>query len=134
VRDRSRRSSCHARGVSSADRQPSGVLIAWRSDAGPGTQVELAWDANREPDIAGYQLYRDDAPGVAVLPATQIGSTDLTTTSFIDRAPGESGTWHYVVTAVDTSGNESPPPTRSRSCSMTAHPSASPVPPAGRAA
>ena len=64
--------------------------------------VELSWDANSEPDLAGYIVYRsvnggafEKVANVSEIPA------------YSDK-PVEAGkTYRYVVTAIDKSGNES---------------------------
>ena len=70
-----------------------------------GPFVRLAWDANTEPDLAGYRVYQSRVSGrytgwkrVLEMPAGIEACT-------IDRLP--QGTYFWVVTAFDTSGNES---------------------------
>ena len=66
----------------------------------PGTaQVALAWNANTEPDLAGYKVFRD---GVLLTPVP-IPTPAYTDSMLID------GTYSYTVTAVDNSGIESAP-------------------------
>ncbi len=68
--------------------------------------LTVTWDANQEPDLAGYKLYASTNPGVyaapiATLPkdvtAQQVTGLQLNTT------------YYFRVTAFDTSGNESHP-------------------------
>jgi fibronectin type 3 domain-containing protein len=66
--------------------------------------VELYWTANSEPDLAGYTVYRSATPGAGYSPLTP---SPIAGTTYIDPVPGP-GTYYYVVTAVDASGNESP--------------------------
>ena len=75
--------------------------------------LKLAWDANTEPDIAGYNVYyKEDSSS---LPFNGIGSTegaspinvhDQTTTTISGLDP--SRTYYIAVTAYNTSGLESP--------------------------
>ena len=64
-------------------------------------QLDLAWDANTETDLDHYNVYRSTTSG---------GPYDLiaspTTNSYSDVGLTASTTYYYVVSAVDTSGNE----------------------------
>ena len=76
---------------------PTG-LIATDGD----TQVSLDWDNNTEADLAGYNVYRSTTSGTgyAIIETTTVSEytdTDLT----------NGTTYYYVVTALDTSNNES---------------------------
>lgn len=68
------------------------------------TTIDLAWTVNTESDIAGYNVYRSTtlASGYAKVNA---GLVD--TGIYADANLSASTTYFYVVTAVDTSGNES---------------------------
>jgi len=68
------------------------------------TQISLSWNANAEPDLAGYNLLRSTTSGG---PYTQINGTLLTGTSYLDTGLTNGTTYFYVATAVDTSTNES---------------------------
>jgi len=77
-----------------------------------GLDVTLAWDANTEPDLAGYKLYyKTDAAGP---PYTGTGATegdspidvfDVTQCTVHGLANGV--TYYFVVTAYDSENNES---------------------------
>lgn len=63
--------------------------------------LALAWDANTEPDIAGYKIYYGKVSGtydhsVNVGNVVQFTVTGLT-----------NGTWYFAVTAENTSNLES---------------------------
>ena len=67
------------------------------------TNVTLQWDANTEPDLAGYRIYRSAASGSGyVLKGTVLQPS----TQFID-ANVPDGTWYWVATAFDTDNLES---------------------------
>jgi hypothetical protein len=66
------------------------------------TTVTLAWDANTEPDLAGYRLYESPAAGG---PYTAIQTLGLVTTTAVPGLPDGLRCW--VLTARDTIGNES---------------------------
>jgi fibronectin type 3 domain-containing protein len=67
-------------------------------------QVSLSWDANAETDLAGYNVYRGISAGG---PYTKLNATLVTDASYSDTGLTNGITYYYVVTAVDTSTNES---------------------------
>lgn len=73
---------------------PPGSLVAVPAE----TAVRLAWNASPEDDVAGYLVYRAEAPGAAYVRLTP---TPITTTTYIDRTVERGKTYSYVVTAVD---------------------------------
>jgi fibronectin type 3 domain-containing protein len=76
---------------------PTG-LSAWPTDYA----VVLSWDSNVESDTAGYNIYRSLTSGSNY---TFISYT--TNTSYTDSGLTNGTTYYYVITAIDTSGNES---------------------------
>jgi hypothetical protein len=83
------------------DKFPPAAPAAVRAIASTAS-IELSWDANTEPDLAGYRVYRSTDGGafekiadVNELPA------------YSDRAVEHGKTYRYAITAVDKSGNES---------------------------
>ncbi|MBI3029149.1 MAG: hypothetical protein HYY64_06530 [Candidatus Rokubacteria bacterium] len=73
---------------------PPGSLVAVPAE----TAVRLAWSASPEEDVAGYLVYRAEAPGAAYVRLTP---ASITTTTYIDRTVERGKTYSYVVTAVD---------------------------------
>ena len=74
--------------------------------ATPGDrQIALDWDDNTEPDFTGYRIYRTTTSGSGY---TLIAS-NWTTSQFTDTGLTNGLTYHYTVTAQDTSSNESTP-------------------------
>jgi len=65
--------------------------------------VSLDWNDSSEPDFSGYAVYRSttSSSGYSLL------DEDLTNSSFIDLTVTNGTTYYYVVTAEDTSANES---------------------------
>ena len=63
--------------------------------------IEISWEGNTEPDLAGYRVYRSTGAG----PFEKIG--DLVVPSYSDRAVEHGKTYRYAVSAIDKSGNES---------------------------
>lgn len=67
--------------------------------------ITLAWDANREKDLAGYRVWRkeegrDDFQLLTPVP--------ISAASFNDSAVEKNRQYHYAITALDRAGNESP--------------------------
>jgi fibronectin type 3 domain-containing protein len=73
----------------------------------PGT-VALTWDANAEPDLLGYLVYRREPPALVPVRLTE---SPIRATTFTDRAVRSGAGYVYTVTAVDRSPrrNESAP-------------------------
>lgn len=72
-----------------------------------GTQqaaIDLSWEPNTEPDVAGYNVYRAEGNAETFVRLTL---TPIAETSFHDTIVVSQKTYRYYVTAVDTSGNES---------------------------
>jgi fibronectin type 3 domain-containing protein len=65
--------------------------------------IEIAWDRNTEPDLAGYRIYRAEGEG----PFAPLGEL-VTAPSYGDRTAAKGKTYRYAVTALDRNGNESP--------------------------
>lgn len=65
-------------------------------------QFTLAWDSNREPDLAGYRLYHGTQSGVYVSPQ----ELHKDSTSYVFQ--GTSGFYYFfAVTAYDSANNQS---------------------------
>ncbi len=78
---------------------PTGLVAV----AGTG-QVDLMWNANSEPDLAGYYVYRATGSGG---PYARITGSVVTGNSYTDSSVTGGTTYFYVVRAIDTSANES---------------------------
>src|SRR5207253_2120992 len=68
------------------------------------TSITLGWNANSEPDLYRYEVWRGNASGG---PYTKIANVPGGTTQYIDQAVATGATYYYVVTAQDTSFNRS---------------------------
>lgn len=66
------------------------------------TSIEIAWDRNTEPDLAGYRVYRAPAGGEFTKIA-DLGPAP----AYSDRQFSKGQTYRYAVTAIDRRGNES---------------------------
>jgi hypothetical protein len=70
---------------------------------GPG-YIALSWPAGREPDLAGYSVWRREPEGGDFL---RIASLPATDTSYSDAQVEKGGKYEYAITALDGAGNES---------------------------
>lgn len=81
---------------------PPAGLAAWALSS---SEVYLNWTANLEPDVSRYNVYR--SADVVLRAYTRIDSS--VSHDYLDDGLAPSTVYYYVVTAVDTSGNESGP-------------------------
>jgi len=89
-----------------ADRTPPAAPTGLAAGQAPGP-VTLTWTDGREPDLAGYAVYRSATSGG---PYTLVNTMLLLArATLIDRAAPSGAPSYYVVRAVDSSGNRSPP-------------------------
>jgi len=65
-------------------------------------EITLAWDANTEPDLAGYNIYYGTVSGEYGDPVDVKNFTEVTLTGF-----DEGKTYYFVATAYDEDENES---------------------------
>ncbi|MBN1788387.1 MAG: hypothetical protein JW806_08330 [Sedimentisphaerales bacterium] len=71
----------------------------------PGeTDVPLEWNANTEVDLAGYNLYRSQTSGAGFV---RQNVSLIVDSNYIDDVINHYTTYYYVVTALDTTLNES---------------------------
>lgn len=88
---------------SSGDTTPPDAPVELAATVISDSEIDLTWDANQESDLAKYKIYRSTVGGSGY---QFVGETqDLV---FEDSGLSESTTYYYVITATDTSGNESP--------------------------
>jgi hypothetical protein len=83
------------------DKFAPAVPAGLRADAVTAS-IELAWDRNTEPDLAGYRIYRAVGDG----PLEKVADTSQVPT-YSDRAVEHGKTYRYSISAVDRVGNES---------------------------
>jgi fibronectin type 3 domain-containing protein len=72
--------------------------------------IDLSWEPNAEPDLAGYIVYRRQVSSTGEATGTPIRLTSAPTPApaFSDRTAQPGLTYSYRITAIDTAGNESP--------------------------
>ncbi len=74
------------------------------ASAGHSAGIDLDWFDNGEADLAGYHVYRSDTSGSGYVRLT---GSSLANSEYSDSSAVPGVTYHYVVTAIDTSVNES---------------------------
>lgn len=74
------------------------------SAAGGDGLISVTWNANQEADLAGYHVYRSTVSGGGY---TRVTSSLVNVAAYDDYAVTAGTPYFYVVTAVDTSANES---------------------------
>lgn len=73
------------------------------ASAGNGL-VAVAWNENAETDLAGYHVYRSTTSGSGY---SRLTSAVVSSAAYDDYSVSGGTTYYYVVTAVDSAGNES---------------------------
>ncbi len=72
-------------------------------------RLAIFFAANKETDIAGYNIYRSTDPDLPKQSWTKLNQTLLTRTTYQDERVEPGKTYYYYVVAVDKAGNVSPP-------------------------
>ena len=71
-----------------------------------GTQLHLTWDANAEPDLNHYNVYRGSTTGFQVNTLTDTPLAQPSSNSYSDtNGLSDSTSYYYRVAAVDNAGN-----------------------------
>ncbi|MCP4707119.1 MAG: hypothetical protein GY869_00720, partial [Planctomycetes bacterium] len=68
-------------------------------------QIDLDWDANGEPDLAKYRIYRDTVSPATTLVDSVVGAPPVALYSDTGLIDGQI--YYYRITAVDNAGNAS---------------------------
>lgn len=71
-------------------------------------RLAIFFAANKESDIAGYNLYRSTDPNLPKDQWTKLNQSLLTRTTYQDERVESGKTYYYYITAVDQAGNVSP--------------------------
>ncbi|MFO8007047.1 MAG: sugar-binding protein, partial [Candidatus Brocadiia bacterium] len=89
-------------GAVGEDTTPPAAPTNLSATAGDGS-VSLDWDDNTEGDLASYSVYRSTTSGSGYSSV----ATGVSSSAYTDSGVTNGTTYYYVVTATDTSGNES---------------------------
>ena len=82
------------------------IILLFIPSTALGADVTLQWDPNPEPDIAGYHIYQADRIGDKTT-AWQRITTNLVTETIFIITDLDDNNYAWMVTAMDTTGNES---------------------------
>jgi hypothetical protein len=89
----------------SRDRTPPAAPTGLTAAPAGTSRIDLVWNANTETDLNRYYVYRSQTDGG---PYARIGSASNTSQpAYSDIGLQAVTTYYYVVTAIDTSGNQS---------------------------
>ena len=80
----------------------SSLLVLVLTSRALAATVTLAWDANTEPNLAGYILHYGNASG-SYSTEVDVGNTTMAALSGVD----EGQTYYFAATAYNVNGNES---------------------------
>jgi fibronectin type 3 domain-containing protein len=89
--------------VTFSDTTPPAAPTGLTATAGNGWAM-LNWNNNNEGDLAGYNVFQSMAWDGDYI---QLNSSLLSSSDYIDNTVTNGMTYYYIVTAVDTSSNES---------------------------
>jgi hypothetical protein len=81
-----------------------GGLQAVASGTGQKAFVDLTWRPDTEPDLAGYNVYRQQSEAGSWI---KLNAAPVPEPAFRDEQVTPGGTYTYAVSAVDVRGNES---------------------------
>jgi len=72
-------------------------------------RLAIFFAANKETDIAGYNIYRSTDPDLPKQNWTKLNQSLLTRTTYQDDRVESGKTYYYYIVAIDKAGNISPP-------------------------
>jgi fibronectin type 3 domain-containing protein len=90
--------------AASGDTTPPSKVIGVVVTPINSSSIDLTWQANIEPDLSNYNVYRSTTSGFSVTTST-IPLAQPATNIYSDVGLSESTTYYYKVAAVDTAGN-----------------------------
>src|SRR5262249_58131319 len=90
--------------ASNASNGPTVQSLAGNGTAPVQHSVALTWTASTSSNVVGYNIYRGNVSGG---PYNKINAALNPSTNYTDSTVVSGQTYYYVVTAVDTSANES---------------------------
>ncbi len=94
--------------ISTSDFQPPLTPISFNGNI-IGTSVQIQWGLSPSPDVERYNLYRNENDAPTVSQGFLYQSFSAATIEFLDNNVEESKDYHYLLTAIDSAGNESLP-------------------------
>lgn len=88
---------------------PTGLAAIASGPDSPHRSIDLSWEPNTEPDLAGYIVYRQSisSDGTPTGSPTRLTPTPISAPAFSDLTAVPGQTYSYRISAIDTAGNES---------------------------
>jgi hypothetical protein len=90
--------------ASGSTNSPQQIPVSLTLSVTAANTATLAWSTSTESDLAGYKVYQGTGSGTYGAPLTTLPKT---TTSFTATGLQNGTTYFFVITAYDSSGNES---------------------------
>jgi hypothetical protein len=90
--------------ASNATNSPVSISLSGDGTSTSSESVGLKWDASSSSGVVGYNIYRGTTLGTYSRLSSSVSGTSYTDSSVVS---GENITYYYVVTAVNSSGEES---------------------------
>lgn len=89
---------------------PTGLAAIANDNTAASRSIDLSWEPNTEPGLAGYIVYRQQVAPDGTLAGTpaRLTSAPVPSPAFSDLTAQVGQTYSYRVVAIDTSGNQSP--------------------------
>ena len=90
---------------------PTGLAAVPGGISPADASIDLSWDPDTDPDLAGYIVYRQqvDSSGALTGPTTRLNAAPLPGPAYRDQTAVVGQRYAYRITAVDIVGNESAP-------------------------
>ena len=88
---------------------PTGLVAVGLQLEGKPSRIDLSWEPNAEPDLAGYLVYRTEGAGPGAGQPILLTPSPIRAISFSDATVQAGQTYSYVLRAVDAAGNRSGP-------------------------
>jgi fibronectin type 3 domain-containing protein len=83
------------------------VSVTLALNAPSTSSATLTWNANTESDVVSYRVYRSTTQGVYV--GGPVATVPAGATNYLSSGLQTLNTYYFIVTAVDSAGNESLP-------------------------
>ena len=91
--------------ATTATNSPQSIPVTLTLSAPTTSSAALTWNANTEPDLAGYKVYQATASGA--YPPTPIATLPKPILSYPAMGLQVGTTYYFTITAYDSAGNES---------------------------
>lgn len=88
---------------------PTGLVAVGLQLEDKPSRIDLSWEPNAEPDLAGYLVYRTEGAGPGAVQPILLTPVPIRAISFSDTAVQAGHTYTYILRAVDEAGNRSAP-------------------------